>query len=134
MEREIGEENTFVEAQMALARLRIGERFDARGQAERLSEKKGSAIAVAEIWRELGENDRAIEYALRAHAWAAADGEPYVYRYDLDRARTLLVDLGALLPEVPRHDPSRSKPFPWENDIRVFIEELRTKRATKEAE
>ena len=67
--------------------------------------------------------------ALRAHEWAVADGEPYVYRHLLDSTRTLLEELGAELPEVPQHDPASDPPFEWEADVRKMIEELKAERA-----
>jgi tetratricopeptide (TPR) repeat protein len=135
MAREVGGEVAHPEALLALARLRAGERFDAVGEGERLG-KAGdeAALAVAELWRELGDRDRAIEHALRAHRWAVADGEPYVHRYELDRTRALLTEHGAELPEVPRHAPATVKPFPWEKDVRAFIDKLRAEREAKEAE
>jgi hypothetical protein len=55
---------------------------------------------VAELWWRLREHDHAVEHALRAHRWAVADGEPYVYRYYLDRTRTLLAELGPPQDEI----------------------------------
>jgi len=133
MAREVGGVAARAEALLALARLRAGERSDARGEADRLSQR-WTSLAIAELWRELGDRDRAVEDALSAHDWAVADGEPYVRRYDLDRTRALLSELGAELPEVPRHDPSTVRPFPWEKDVRALIDKLRAEREAKEAE
>jgi hypothetical protein len=106
MSREVGDEAASDEALIALARLRAGTDFDARGEAERLTAAMNKAtkgaLALAELWHTLGERNAAVEHALRAHRWAAAEGEPYVHRYYLDRARALLGELGVTLPEVPR--------------------------------
>jgi hypothetical protein len=135
MAREVGIEHVDCEAWLALARRRAGEDGDAHGDAERLSKAEdNAALAVAELWHALGERDRAVKHALRTHRWAVADGEPYVHRYYLDRTRALLADLGAELPKVPRYDPSKTTPYPWEQDVRAFIDRLRAKRETEEAE
>ena len=133
MAREVGREDPVAEARLALARLRAGMPGDAHAEAERLSTSAGGTLALAELWRELGDRDRAVEHALRAHRWAVADGEPYVHRYYLDRTRALLAGLGAALPEVPRHDPAKTPPYPWETDVRAFIAKLRADREAKEA-
>jgi hypothetical protein len=63
---------------------------------------------------------------------ATADGEPYVWRYYLDRTRALLAELGATLPEEPRYDPSTTPSYPWEKDVRAVIERLRAERLRAE--
>jgi hypothetical protein len=70
--------------------------------------------------------------ALRADRWAVADGLPYVRRYYLDRIRGLLSELGAVLPEVPKHDPSSDVPHSWEIDVRNYIEQLHAKQKVAE--
>ena len=35
---------------------------------------------------------------------------------------------------MPRHDPAKTPPYPWEDDVRAFIAKLRAERAAKEAE
>jgi hypothetical protein len=97
-------------------------------EAERLS-NAGGGLALAELWHALGERDRAIEHALRAHQWSVADGEPYVQRYWLDRTRALLADLGVPLPDVPRYDPAKAHIFSFEAELRVFIDKLKAKRS-----
>ena len=135
MAREVGRNDPVAEARLALARLRAGMSGDARAEAERLSKAPEElAFALAELWRELGDRDRAVEHALRAHRWAVADGEPYVRRYELDRTRALLAGLGADLPEVPRHDPAKTPPYPWEADVRAFIAKLRAEREAEAEE
>lgn len=129
MAREIGQEDARAEALLALARRRAGEPVDARAEAERLDGAKGSAaLYVAELWKELDETERAIAAARCAHEWAVADGEPYVFRYELDRNRALLEELGAELPEIPTYDPATAPPFDWEADVRKIIEELKAAR------
>ncbi len=132
MAREAGDEDARIEALLARARLRAGERFDARAEAERLSKAGPGSIAVAELWRELGDRDRAVDHALRAHKRSVGEGEPFVLRDHLDRARALLTELGAPLPEVPKYDPANAKIYPWEKDVRDFIEKMKAERKEKE--
>jgi tetratricopeptide (TPR) repeat protein len=132
MAREVGFKDARAEAWLALARLRADEAFDARGDAVRLDHEPGRpALAVAELWQELGETERAIAAALRAHEWAVADGEPYVFRYELNRSRALLEGLGTEPPRVPEYDPTSDPPFDWEADVRKMIEELEARRETQ---
>ena len=127
--REVGIKDARAEAWLALARLRSGESSDAQSEADLLDQEPGRpGLAVAELWQELGETERAIAAALRAHEWAVADGEPYVFRYELNRTRALLEELGAELPEVPNYDPAGDPPFDWEDDVRKMIEELKAER------
>jgi hypothetical protein len=56
-----------------------------------------------------------------------------VWRYHLDRTRALLTKLGAPLPEVPKYDPAKAKIYPWEKDVRAFIEKLRAERKKQES-
>ena len=75
--REVGSQDPAAEAYHALARLRAGYTFDALAEVERLDGKEGeAALAIAELWRELDDRDRAIAAAIRAHKWAVADGSP----------------------------------------------------------
>ncbi len=135
MAREVGQDEPGSEAYLALAKLRAGEGANAREEAERLSGKPDrSALSVATLWDALGDRDKAEKHALRAHRWAIADGEPYVYRYELDQECALLRDLGVAPPETPVYDPSKDEPFPWEKDVVAALEELRAEKRDKEAE
>ncbi|HXM44768.1 MAG TPA: hypothetical protein VN924_26260 [Bryobacteraceae bacterium] len=58
-------------------------------------------------------------------------GEPYVFRFELDKARALLEKLGAEIPNLPPYDPATAEKLPWEEEVAAAIEEL---RAEKEAE
>ena len=132
MAREVGGEDARTEALLALARLRAGENSNTRSETERLSNRQDrAALIVAELWRELGDRKQAVDHALRAHRWAVADGEPYVHRYELDRVRALLANLGVEPLEVPRYDPSKIALYPWEKDIRIFVDRLRNEQDEK---
>lgn len=122
MNREVGLADATNEAYLCLAQHRAGASVDAFDVAERLSNCNNSAaLAVAELWHELGDDRRATSLALRAHNWAVADGEPYVLRWQLDRTRRLLAELGERLPTVPEHDPASVVAFPWEKNLERWL-------------
>jgi tetratricopeptide (TPR) repeat protein len=134
MARAVGREAEVAESALALVHLRNGDCDGARAGAERLDEESGMALLyLARIWAELGEPERAIATARRAHAWAVADGEPYVYRDELTHVRKLLSELGADLPEVPVHDPASLPKFEWEPKLREVIAEVEAKNAEFDA-
>lgn len=130
MTRERGREDRASEAWRALARLRSGAVDEARATAERLSDS-GQDNALAELWHELGDHDRALVHARRAHEWAAQDGEPYVHRYWLNRIRALYAKMGVDPPDVPTYDPAAHPPFAWEADVRALIEKKKAERAAE---
>jgi hypothetical protein len=130
--RSAGLEDPHSEALLALARVRVGDKTHAREEAERLSTKSDeSALAVAQSWQALGEHNKAVEHALRAHRWALADCEPYVRRWELDKTRALLTELGADLPPVSQFDPAKHPPLPWEKNVLAAIEKLRGEKKHK---
>jgi tetratricopeptide (TPR) repeat protein len=133
MSHEVGKEDIYAGALLVLAQLYSNESVDACGEAERLglAGRGVAALAVAKLWRALNENDRAVEYAQRAHRWAISDGDPYLHRYYLDQIRELLVDLGAPLAEVPRYDTAKAVPYPWEKDVRAFVYDLWQSRRSR---
>jgi hypothetical protein len=90
---------------------------------------------LAELWLAIGDREQAKKHALAAYKWAWADGEPYVHRYYLNKARALLEQLGAEIPELPPYDPDKDEKLPWENEVAAAMERLRAeKEAEKEAE
>ena len=93
MARETGSVDADAETRLALARHHLGQLPDPREEAERLAALRDPAdLPLAELWQALGDTPRATHHALAAYRWAWADGEPYVHRYELDRATALLTD------------------------------------------
>jgi hypothetical protein len=132
MAHEVGRQDAGVEARLALARFHLGQKEEARSAAERLSAAKNSPdLSLAELWLALGEHERAKKHSLAAYEWAWADGEPYVRRYELNKARALLEKLGAEIPNLPPYDPAKDGKFPCEDEVVAAIARL---RAEKEAE
>lgn len=126
MARESGRADKGAEVLLAYVRHELGWLPDARAQAERLTVIDGRAeLALARLWRSIGDAGRAAQCALSAHRYACADGEPYVRRSLLERVERLLVELGVEVPEVPAYDPTADPEFPWEADVRSYLEQLR---------
>jgi hypothetical protein len=136
MAREVGIDDYWGEAMLAVARVRMGERFDAHGLAEHLAAAtdEDGLLPCAELWLELGARDRATELALRAHRWATGNGLPFVRSFTLDRATRLLERLGIEPPAVPECDLTKYPPFPWEADIRALLKSREEKRQGKNDE
>jgi len=133
MAREVGQPADAVEAEIALAKLHLGQETDARSAAERISNREDPpALPLAELWQALGKPQQAKHHALAAYKSAWADGEPYVYRYELAKTTELLNTLGVPTPTLPPYDPAKDEPFSWEADIRAAIPELKAQKEAKE--
>ena len=132
MARQVGQTDAKAETLLALARFHLGQLPNARDEAERLAGARDLFDrALAELWLAIADRERAKKHALAAYKWAWADGEPYVRRYELNKARALLEQLGADIPNLPPYDPAKDQKLPWEDEVAAAIEKL---RAEKEAE
>jgi hypothetical protein len=132
MARAVDQTDASAETQLAFARFQLGQLADPRREAEHLANLKYvSPRDLADLWLAIGDREQAKKYALEVYMLAWADGEPYVHRYALNKARTLLEKLGAEIPNLPAYDPTRKEKFPWEDELIAAIEKLRAK---KEAE
>lgn len=132
MAQESGRFNARDYACICLTKLRDGQEFDAKAIALALSNKPKALSVLPQIWKELGEHERAIETALVAHERYAGEGEPYVDRFPLIQIRALLEELGEPLPEIPRYDPKKHRPYHWEAAAITFIDRIEKSRAEKE--
>jgi hypothetical protein len=81
---------------------------------------------LAELSLAVGDRDGAIRHASAAYNWAWSDGEPYVHRYELNKATALFHQLGIEIPKLPLYDPSTDKRLLWEDKVAAAIEKLRT--------
>lgn len=90
-------------------------------------------ITRAEIYRLLGNSEKAKEYALRAYEAAWADGPPYIVWWDLKDSKALLDALGVPYPDLPPFDESKVVPLALEDELRAFIEELKLQQAEYKA-
>ena len=71
-----------------------------------------ACCVLAEVEREEGNREAAIEAATKAFRLAWCDGPPFAYPWGLEKARGLLRELGAGEPEMPAFDESKFEPMP----------------------
>jgi hypothetical protein len=129
MAREVGRSNATDEAMLLLAKFRAGQIAAPRDEAEHIAQAKNPPHgALAQLWLSIGDGEQAKKHALAAYRAAWADGEPYVYRHALNRARGLLEQLGAEIPDLPPYDPAGDEKLPWEDPLAAGIEKLRAKK------
>ncbi|MGA9997222.1 MAG: DUF4062 domain-containing protein [Pyrinomonadaceae bacterium] len=67
---------------------------------------------LAQIERDAGNMEKAVETAERAFRLAWCDGSPFAYHWGLEKAREHLRELGAREPEMPPFDESKFEPMP----------------------
>ena len=132
MAREVGRPEPEAEAQLALAKFHLDQLDNPRHEAEQLAQvREPSHLNLAELWLAIGDAERAKKHALEACKSAWGDGEPYVFRYELDKARALLEKLGAEIPKLPPYDPAKDPKLAWEDEVTAAIEELRAAKVAK---
>jgi hypothetical protein len=126
MAREIGKHDARAETLLAIARIHLKQLPDPDQQAEQLAEaKKPFHRGLAELWMQIGDVEQAGKHALEAYKWAWAEGEPYVYRHELNQARMLLERLGLPVPVLPSYDAAKDEKPPWKDEVTAAIEKLR---------
>jgi len=67
---------------------------------------------LAQIERDEGNSDRAIEAATKAYRLSWCDGPPYAYHWGLEKAKQHLKKLGAPEPQMPQFDEGKYEPMP----------------------
>ncbi|MEM8557456.1 MAG: DUF4062 domain-containing protein [Bacteroidota bacterium] len=67
---------------------------------------------LAQIERDAGNTDAAVEAATQAYKLAWCDGPPYAYHWGLEKAKAHLTALGAPEPDLPPFDESQHEPMP----------------------
>ncbi|HEX6183377.1 MAG TPA: DUF4062 domain-containing protein [Pyrinomonadaceae bacterium] len=134
MAREVGQPKVAAEALLLLAKFRLGQSPAPRDEAEQIAKAKDPPHRVlAELWLAMGDREQAEKHALAAYKDAWADGEPYVYRHALNKARNLLEQLGAEIPDLPPYDPAKDEKLPWEDEFAAAIEKLRAEKKAEKA-
>jgi len=132
MAREVQYSDAHAEVLLALANLRLGRLHDPRGEAEQLSQGESRPDeALASLWLATNDREQATRHALAAYETAWADGEPFVHRHALNKARALLEQLGAEIPVLPPYDPVKDQRFAWEKDVADAIEKIREQRTSR---
>ncbi|MFH1923279.1 MAG: hypothetical protein ABIP48_25740, partial [Planctomycetota bacterium] len=67
---------------------------------------------LAQIERDAGNSQAAVEAATQAFELAWCDGPPFAYHWGLEAARKHLAELGAPEPDLPPFDESKFDPMP----------------------
>jgi len=134
LRRSGGRTDLDTECWLALARHQAGQLSDSRAEAERLQAVDGQGTyALARLWQAASDLDQARKHALRYYRWAWADGEPYVRRFELERACKLLAELNEPEPQLPPFDPSKRLRFDWEDEVEAAIARLEQQKAERDA-
>jgi Domain of unknown function (DUF4062) len=134
MAHEVGQRAWTSEVYLSLAKFHLNQLSNPRQQAQQLAAAKDlDHQALAELWLAIGDLGEAKKHALEAYKEVWADGEPYVRRYELNKARALLEQLGVPIPELPRYDPAKDEKLPWEDELVAAVEKLRAETEAKES-
>jgi hypothetical protein len=67
---------------------------------------------LAQIERDEGNREKAVEAATKAYRLAWCDGPPFAYHWGLEKARGHLRELGAEEPLMPPFDETKFEPMP----------------------
>lgn len=134
MARAVSQNDAKAETLLALTKFRLGQLPHPRHEAERLANAPWvSNLALADLWFAIGDQEQATKSAFASYRRAWADGDPFVHRYELNKSRALLEQLGAEIPKLPPYDPSKDEKLPWEDAVVAAIEELRAEKAAEAA-
>ncbi|HXA20600.1 MAG TPA: DUF4062 domain-containing protein [Thermoanaerobaculia bacterium] len=132
MAHDVEQIDEIAETQLALANFQLGRLAIPGQEAEQLSRARNPAHGdLAALWLAIGDSDQAKNHALAAYKWAWADGEPFVHRYELNKARGLLEQLDVEIPDLPHYDPAKDEKLSWEDDVAAAIERLRTEKSNE---
>ncbi len=135
MAREVGQIDLEAETLLALAKFHINQLPDPRQEGDRLAKaRKPAHRPMAELWFAIGDREQAKKHALAAYKWAWADGEPYVHRYELNKAKELLEKLTVEIPKLPDYDPAKDEKLPWEDEVAAAIDKMRAEKETEESD
>ncbi|HJQ23587.1 MAG TPA: DUF4062 domain-containing protein [Blastocatellia bacterium] len=129
MAREIGQSDARAETLLAIAKFHLDQLHDPRHEAEQLDRAEQLYLGgLAELWFLIGDTEQATQHALAAYELAWADGKPYVWRYELNKARALLDQLGVEIPDLPPYDSAKDAKLPWDDEVVAAIEKLRAEK------
>jgi tetratricopeptide (TPR) repeat protein len=131
LSHEAGDTAPTAQVLLNLANLRLGRNVEEiRFEATQLSrDDEADDIYLADLWWALGDKANASKHALEAYKAAWADGEPYVSRYELTRARALLAELGTPVPDLPRFTAASDTDAALIEEVRARIQSWELDRA-----
>jgi len=126
MARAVGIADRVADVELALSQFHLGQLADPLRQAQLLTEGQPvPTIALAELWLAIGDLDLAKKHAVAAYKWASGDGEPYVFRYELERSRVVLQQLDVEPPCLPAYEAGKNEKYPCEDEVASIIERIR---------
>ncbi len=116
---------------LARAYANMGEQQRAREIIENIDfrEKDGNIVNAAEVYLIIGEQAKAREVAKKAYKFAWSDGEPYIWWWELERAKKVLDALGEDYPATPPYDPEKIGRYPYQDEVEAILERERNKNA-----
>ncbi len=131
MAGERGLRDVEAETGLALAKFHLEKLADPLDRAEEMSAAPNPAhLKLGALWLALGKRDKSLFHANEAYKLAWADGEPYVFRYELEKAAALLAELRAPIPTLPIRRPEDDERFPWEEPLMAFLEARASEQKT----
>jgi hypothetical protein len=118
---------------LAIAKYKLNELEDSNNLAEQFtySLEEPCYLPLANLWFTIGNHAQAKKYALAAYKWASADGEPFVRRFELNKASALLVKLNAEIPSVPLFNLAKDVKLYWESDVAKTIKKFMAEKEAK---
>lgn len=123
------------ESRRAISLAAIGRKDEARRIAAKVDTgKEPPDVALALLYLDLGDREKARQHALAGYRRAWGEGPPYHDHWDLEDCRKVLAAVGEPEPQLPPFDPSKVEPFDFEPAVERLIEKLLAKRAASEAE
>jgi hypothetical protein len=125
MAREVSIVDVAAETGLALAEHQSGRLAASMQMADELL--RGGAPHyrwLAELFFALGAVERAKECARMAYSWACADGEPYVYRWELERTKAAMRELDTEIPATPRYAAAQDVRLPWEGAVEMVTKRI----------
>jgi hypothetical protein len=119
-----------LQARFVTARFHLGVLEKPRAEFLRLSKgNHPSHRYIAELWLEIGDQEQAKSHALAAYDEFWGEGEPFVFRYGLNKVVGTLTKLGVDVPNKKGFDFSQEERQPWEDA--VYQEVLDAKRQSE---
>lgn len=89
------------------------------GESREALARANNNIYSARACLNLGYSEAANACLLKAYKTAWDDGPPYCYKWELDRCREMLAELGIPEPQLLLFDPTRIEKLPHEDEIRA---------------
>jgi hypothetical protein len=113
------------ESLLLLTQFHLGELADPHRELENLLSKLQGFhfLPIAEFWWELGEEEKAREFAIKQYRHSWGEGEPYANTYWLTKTRNFMQEHNMNIPKLPVYDPSKVRKESWEEPLLQLLKE-----------